>query len=293
MNLPIVITKDTVLAPALQQAIQGQLAEVVTHSNRLKDSALAIEIDSQDMADIASDELRTIATAIKKLEEKRLSITRPFDEAKSSVMDMFATPKAALQEGDAHLRKVVSAWNARQEEIAAEARRKQAEIDRQEREAADKKRREAEEAQRQAQEEAAARQREADRLAQEATSKKQREAAAAAQEQARKAAEAAAAASQVVETVAAEAEEAEVHQAVVAQAPKSAGISTRGKWTVEEADVDMAALVAAAAKDNGLLIYLLPDMKRLRQFATMMKDKAVVPGVKFTEEKILNVRSKH
>lgn len=286
MNLPIVITKDTVLAPALQQAIHDQLAEVVTHSNRLKDSALAIEIDSQDMADIASDELRTIATAIKKLDEKRLSITRPFDEAKSSVMDMFATPKAALQEGDAHLRKVVSAWNAKQEEIAAEARRKQAEIDRQEREAAAKAQREADEAARAAAEAA----NQAAAAAAAITNKKQREAAEAAAIQARQAADQAVA---QAATVAAAAEEAEVHQAVVAQAPKSAGISTRGKWTVEEADVDMAALVAAAAKDNGLLIYLLPDMKRLRQFATMMKDKAVVPGVKFTEEKILNVRSKH
>jgi hypothetical protein len=67
---------------------------------------------------------------------------------------------------------------------------------------------------------------------------------------------------------------------VVALPPAAArpsGIGYRPKWTVDE-NVDLEALVAAAAKDPQYLAFLSPNMTALRKAAEAQKEYFRVPG---------------
>lgn len=280
MNQIITLQANTILTPEVKADIETQVADAVRVADAAREAALDITvIDSQAMLDIASDTLRNIATGLKRLDERRKELTRPMDETKSFVVSLFDAPKTRLQDGESHLRKLVKNFMDAEAARVAEERRK---LEAQQAE----ERRQAAERQRIADEEARAKQAEAERLRQEAEAGNA-EAVAAAEEAEAEAQEAAGAAQEAAEV----AEVAEITHAPVVQAAKASGVATRSKWVVKEADVDMLALVKAAAEDPKLLIYLLPDMTRLRQYVTMMKGEAKVPGVTFREESVLSVRS--
>lgn len=81
-------------------------------------------IDSPAMLEEAGNELRNIVGAKKKLNDQRLSITRPIDEAKTKVMDLFRKPIELLEEAEALLKRSISNFQQEQERIRREEQRK-------------------------------------------------------------------------------------------------------------------------------------------------------------------------
>lgn len=253
MSIESELQSNTALTASLKQAIATQVQQAQAQADARKKVAMSIVIDGTDeergeMLAIAGDELRTLATTIKQLDGRRKEITRPLDEAKSFVMDMFRAPTTALEEGEAYLRGIVQAELARQRAAAAEAQRLQ-----QEAEAAERKR---------LQELEIARRAELDAAVSSGNEQVAAQAAAA------------------VEEVAEERMRADTFSMpAVAAAPKPAGISSRGRWKVTS--IDKAALVAAAAATPDLLRYLKVDEQALAQYATLMKAEARIPGITF------------
>lgn len=248
MSIESELQNNTALTPALKLEIATQVQAAQKAADARKKSALAIVIDSPEMLEIAGNELRELATTIKSLEARRKDITRPLDEAKSFVMDMFRAPTTALEDGETYLRTQVQTELARQRREAAEAQRLQDEQDRVER-----ARLEALETARRAELDAAT---------------------ASGNEQA------SASASAAVEEVAEERTRADTFSApAVRAAAAPAGISSRGKWKV--ISIDKAALIAAAARIPDLARYLKVDEQALAQYATLMKTEAKIAGVVF------------
>ena len=83
--------------------------------------AEAYVIQTKDEADMAAGDLRRIATEKKRVEEIRLSITRPMDQAKASAIAAFKPYLEKIESADKMLRGKLIAWNTEQERLAAEA----------------------------------------------------------------------------------------------------------------------------------------------------------------------------
>lgn len=93
----------------------------------VEDAKLALEgihIDSAVMYEAAGEELRAIVTKKKALEEKRMTITRPLDDAKKAVMDLFRGPIAALEAVEGGIKSKMLTYRREQEAKAAEERRR-------------------------------------------------------------------------------------------------------------------------------------------------------------------------
>ncbi len=252
------------------------LPEVATASELAQasyDIALAVEIDSPEMLAIASDELREITARRKKIEDMRLSLTRPLDESKKRIMDLFRAPTERLEQAEQLLRKGVLTYQQAEREKAEKARREAEAALEAERRAAEEARREAERAERDAQALAAA-----------ADSKVERDAALTAAHEAARARSEAEARVEIAEIAPLPA---------IAQAPQADGVSTRKTWKAEV--TDLKALVLAAAErlsrgDETLLAFLAPDTKALAGAARSMRNKLSVPGVRVYAEESLAVR---
>lgn len=189
--------------------IDNQSGEIVAAQEReakaILDVAQSYVIDSPEMATAAAEELGSIKAKAKQLDELRKSMTRPLDEAKARIMDLFRGPQDLLAKAETTIKGAISVYQAEQRRIADEARRAAEEVARKERERLEAERRAAEEA--------------------------AKAAAAAGDEEA-------AAAAQVQATVlAAEAEVVEHLAPAVVEAPvKLAGIATRQDWDFEITD---------------------------------------------------------
>lgn len=235
--------------------------------------AMAIKIDSPQMLAIAGDELRSITGKRKEIEELRLTLTRPLDESKKRIMELFRAPTERLEQAEGMLRLEVVAYQ-RAEQAKAEALRREQEAKlAAERAEAERARREAEQ-----------REREALEAARNAATEAEREAAQAA----------AAAASAQREEAQAQAEIAEIAPApLIPEAPKAEGVSMRQTWKAEV--TDLRALILAAAErahrgDDTLLAFLMADTKALAGAARSMRSKLSVPGVRVYAEDGLSVR---
>ena len=253
-----------------------QMPEVATASQLAQasyDVALAVQIDSPEMLAIAGDELRIFTVRRKKIEELRLSLTRPLDESKKRIMDLFRAPTERLEQAEQLLRKGVLTYQQAEREKAEQLRREAEAKLAAERAQAEQAAREAERAEREAQ--AAARN---------AATEAERNAAA----------QAAAEAANAREEAQLQIELAEVApMPVIAEPPKPEGISTRQTYKAEV--TDLRALVLGAAEraqrgDDSLLAFLMPDTKALAGAARAMRNKLNVPGVRVYPEESLSVR---
>lgn len=83
----------------------------------------AFEVIDQPSLDLAGEELRAIKAKQVELDTKRKAITKPMDEAKSAVMDLFRGPIELLVKAEGLLKGKVLAYQREQERIAAESRR--------------------------------------------------------------------------------------------------------------------------------------------------------------------------
>ena len=242
--------------PQLDKA--GKLAE------NSYEVALAVTIDSQEMLDIAGDELRSIVTRKKEIEELRLSITRPMDEAKSRVMDLFKVPTNRLVDAENLLRTEITRYTQEQARIADQRRRDheaQLELERaQQEQIADQAAAEAEAARQSGDIEAAA----------VATARVE-------------------AAHEAILSVDVAPPVAVVHTA------KTAGISSRENWKAEVTNFKQLVIAAAERAKSGddfLLGFLDPNTKALSASAKSMKAKLSVPGVRVYNDPSLAVSRK-
>lgn len=240
--------------------------------------ALAYTVDSPEMYALATDELRNIATRKAQLNDTRLSLTRPLDESKKRIMDLFRAPLEKLDEADRVLRGAALDYKRAEDEKARQAQLEAERKAREERERIEAKRREAEEAERKARAEADAAMAAGNTEAMTASIM---------------AAEEAASAREEAEEAADLAEVAPPAHMTVAAAPKAAGVAGRVNWKAEV--VDLAALVTGAAEalargDDSLLAHLLPNTTSLGQVAKALKGAARIPGVRVYAEESLAVR---
>lgn len=241
--------------------------------------ALAVKVDCQEMYAVAGDELRSIVTKRKAIEELRLSLTRPIDLAKARIMDLFRAPTDRLAKAEQLLRGEMTRYQA-EERAKAEAARREAEA------------------------KAAAERAEQERIAREA-SEAQRKAAALAEasriagdlEAAKVLQEAVAVQREIAEAAREQVELADIAPPTMIATiqPKAAGVATRKNWKHEL--TDFKALVLAAAKraeagDDFLLGFLLPNDKALGTAAKSMQAKLSIPGVRVYAEEGLSVRRK-
>lgn len=275
-----------------------ELVQATRIADSAHEMALTLQIDCEQAHEIAGDELRRIVQHRKDIEELRLSLTRPIDEAKKRIMDLFRKPTDRLAEAEGLLRRGIVAYQTAEREKADKARREAEAAARAERERLERERQAAEAEARRIREEAAAKERE--RLA---AIERERAAGneAAAREAERLAAEEAKAAEQAAAEARARAEAAQTEIEIVEVAPvlpmvappKAEGISARQNWKAEV--TDLQALVSAAAAqaargDTTLLGYLEPNTKALGQVAKALKGAARIPGVRIYAEESLAVR---
>lgn len=73
-------------------------------------------IDCQDMADMAAGERNSIKSRIKFLDDRRKLITKPLDDVKKSVMDLFREPIEILQKSENIISKSLLTWISKCEE---------------------------------------------------------------------------------------------------------------------------------------------------------------------------------
>jgi len=223
--------------------------------------AKSITIKSQEGYNKASDVLKTIKGRIKMLDTLRKGITKPLDEAKQKVMDLFRVPLGHYTEAEGVIKKGMLTYDDEQERL------RRIEQEKLEKKAAEERRIKAEQeaAWRKKEEDA---RREAEKLASEGKA-----------EEARKAQEVANKASAKAD------ERAFEQQNIVAPvvAPKLEaikGVSYRDQWTAEVIDFEKLP-------DD----YKLADTTKLNKVAQATKGELKIPGVKWNKEKILSSRS--
>lgn len=237
-----------------------------------------IVIDSQPMFESAAIELQGIKAKAKALDDQRKAITKPLDDAKKQVMDLFRQPLELLDQAEGLLKRSMLTYQSEQDRIRREEQRKL--------------------------EEAAAKERA--RLAAEAAAA-EAAARAKAEEQRRKAEEAAAAgkAEQAAKLLAkadateqAGTEKAQILQTTaavisapipVAEAPAATGISTRGVWKAEVSD--LMALVKAVAAGDAPVTLLQANTTAINQTAKALKSAMNYPGIRVWQEQTLAARA--
>lgn len=238
-----------------------ELAQATRIANDAHTLAEALIIRSASDLQVAGTELRALSARRKDLDELRLSLTRPLDESKRRIIEMFRPPTERLAEAEGMLRRGVSDYQ-RAENARLEAERRAAE---------------------------AAQQAERDRLRRE-----QEAAEAEARKLARKKDDASRAAADAARQRAEESRqqllEAEVAPTVLtlAPAPKAEGISTRKLWHYHVED--LGKLIEAAATTPMLRSFLKADDAALGQAARALKGNAKIPGVRVYAEDSLSVR---
>jgi hypothetical protein len=277
MNQPITIEHDT---GAIVSAQAFTSAHEIDAQRRLTE-AQAYHIDCPELAEAAAEDLGAIKAKIKELDEQRKSMTRPLDESKKRIMDLFAKPLAVLEAAEQAYKKAIGQWQEAERKRLAEERRLQ------------------EEATRKAQEALAAQQKaEQERLQVEAeeAARKAKEAAASGDEEAAAAAQVAATMKSAELAVAQEVGQQEV-AALGAMVPaasavpeKLAGISTSTNFKAEV--TDLMALVKAVAEGKASIELLEPNTKVINQRAKALKLEFVVPGIRVYADQVISARAK-
>lgn len=265
--------------------IENETGQIVKAEQQRAEGLLEVaqsyQIDSPEMADAAADDLGDIKAKIKALNDQRLSMTRPLDEAKKRIMDLFARPLETLQQAEGTLKKAIADWTAEQRRIAEEERRKAEEAARKEQQRLEAERQAAEKAAREEQERLRREAEEAAKAGNEAAAK-------AAQEESERVAEEARQQALINE------QEQHAMTAMAATAApaaqKLAGISTRENWKGE--CCDLMALVKAVAAGEASIELLEPNAKEITKRAKALRSEFKVPGIRVWPESVVSARAK-
>ena len=87
-------------------------------ADRVLAVAKSIVVDSPEMAEIAAAELVTIKARAKDLDEERRRITKPMDDAKRAVMDIYNPAIEKLNQAEAALKSTLTTYQNEQRRIA-------------------------------------------------------------------------------------------------------------------------------------------------------------------------------
>lgn len=216
-------------------------------------------ITTHDQCQLAATELGAIKSRAKELNEKRLSITRKFDDAKKEVMDLFKPALGILEEAETVIKKGIVDWQQQQERLRKAEEMRLAEVARKERDRLEAEVRKVEEAAR----------KKADELAAKA-------AAELAAGNAAKAAELQARAASTVEKADDRAGAARTQASmtiaptVIRESPKVQGVTMRTRWKSRVVDAQ------AVPRE-----YMVVNEKALDDIATATKGALKIPGVEF------------
>lgn len=92
------------------------------------------QITTVDQYKRAAEDLKTIKSRIKELDDKRKELTRPLDESKAAIMDLFRPAIELLKASENITKQMLGNYEAEQERIRKEEEARLAEIARKERE---------------------------------------------------------------------------------------------------------------------------------------------------------------
>lgn len=271
--------------------------------NKVADSvhavAHAITINSPVMYMIAVEEMQALQEKLDQLNTTRFAITRPMDQAKNNVMDLFRAPVKKCEDAIALLKSAILTFSkeekrkaqeaqkladeqARQERLKLEqqAREQQAAVDRQAREAAAAAQAAAK-AEQAAKDAAASGDRDAEERANaEVLAANQTKATAEAER------EAAAARVSVTQSIA----QVMTAPTVASATPKVVGVSTSAPWTAEVTSlIDLIKFVAANPQ---YVNFLTPNLVPIKQQAKSLQANCKIDGVRVFQEERLNSRRK-
>lgn len=131
MNAPERITAPAEVVETEAQTLtynRPKASALTQSADRVLAVAKSIVVDSPEMAEIAASELVTIKTRAKDLDEERKSITKPMDDAKKAVMDIYKPAIERLGQAETALKDAISGYQKEQSRLAdlaaAEAARK-------------------------------------------------------------------------------------------------------------------------------------------------------------------------
>lgn len=225
--------------------------------------ASTIIINTPELYELAGSDLKTVKARMKELDESRKAITKPLDEAKARVMDLYRVPLERLQQAETTLKNAMLSYQREQERIAAEERRRVEAAA-----AAERARLETEARARAEEARKLAEQAEKDPFDVESASK-----AAAAQAEA-----------EVMQHTA----QVVTAPTITSAAPKVAGVSKRVTWDAEVTNI--VELCAYIVQNPSMSELVVPNTKALKAMATAMKDKLAIGGVKAIQKETIASR---
>lgn len=244
-------------------------ATLSTRATRALTFIESFEIATTEDYSLAADELHSIKSKARVLEQQRTDITGPINAALKAVNALFRSPADTLAAAESMLKGKMVSWDNEQRRVAAEAQRRLDEAV-----AVERRRLEDEALALRAQVDAAV--------------------VAAVQAQASGDAESAEQLRDQVQRKMAEAQAVSLSAAVitaptVAAPVKVAGISSRQKLDFEV--VDLHALVCHVAQHPDLLALLMVDSVKLRAYTRGLGAACALPGVKVSESSVLSARA--
>lgn len=87
---------------------------------RLSSKSQELVISTQPEYELASDLLKQVKSRYKELESQRKEITKPLDNAKASVMELFKKPLDILSKAEATIKRTMIGYTEEQERLARE-----------------------------------------------------------------------------------------------------------------------------------------------------------------------------
>lgn len=98
--------------------------KLIKQAEDISTQVTAIKITNQIEYEQAGEHLKSVKADYKKLEELRLSMTRPIDESKRKIMELFRIPLDKLVNAESWLKKVMLIYQQTQERLRQEQERK-------------------------------------------------------------------------------------------------------------------------------------------------------------------------
>ncbi|MBL4853829.1 MAG: hypothetical protein JKY25_06270 [Robiginitomaculum sp.] len=104
----------------LDKEITQQTHDDIKTAQKLLSIAREYKIDSDDMMLAAGDELKCIKSKAKDLTAQRVAITKPMDESKKRIMDLFRNPLKYLADAESLIKRSILHYDNKQEQLRRE-----------------------------------------------------------------------------------------------------------------------------------------------------------------------------
>jgi exonuclease VII large subunit len=128
------IAEQPALIEPAQVAERPDVKALTSETEQLSTLATTYVVKTTEQYEAAANDLQKIKGALKRLQELRLSITRPMDEAKKRIMDLFRAPEQKLQNAELAIKRAMNTFITDQARERERLQREQEERARKERE---------------------------------------------------------------------------------------------------------------------------------------------------------------